>query len=216
MSDLRPLPPLLQVFDQAADMGFEMELLDIGGGFTGHFDSMGNVMFGEIANTINNALAANFPPEMNVRVISEPGRYFVETSSTLMTPVVGQRDRAAANGGVHKDYWITDGLYGSFNCILYDGQNPEYRIVRSPLLPEVTHAPTFTSTLWGPTCDSADCVYKDHELPELRNGDWLLFPNSGAYTVAGEQAGCVVRESVAAAAACLCLLCCPPSLPHAL
>jgi diaminopimelate decarboxylase len=51
----------------------------------------------------------------------------------------------------------------SFNCILYDGQNPEYRIVRSPLLPSVaasSEATTFKSTLWGPTCDSADCVYK--------------------------------------------------------
>lgn len=28
-------------------------------------------------------------------------------------------------------------------------------------------------------------VYKDIMLPELRNGDWLMFPNAGAYTVAG-------------------------------
>mmetsp|Transcript_592 Transcript_592/g.1604 ORF Transcript_592/g.1604 Transcript_592/m.1604 type:complete len:376 (-) Transcript_592:968-2095(-) len=177
-----------EIFDAAEAMGFDMELLDIGGGFTGRFDDCGNVMFGEIATTINNALAKHFPPEMNVRVIAEPGRYFAETSASLMTPVYGQRDRITTAGDIHKDYWLTDGLYGSFNCILYDGQNPEYQIVRSPLLPEVateSGAKTFKSTLWGPTCDSADCVYKDHELPELRNGDWLMFPNAGAYTVAG-------------------------------
>ncbi|KAG2483874.1 hypothetical protein HYH03_017268 [Edaphochlamys debaryana] len=174
-----------KVFDEANDLGFNMELLDIGGGFTGHFDEMGNVMFGEIANTINNALAANFPPEMGVRVIAEPGRYFAETSSTLMTPVYGQRDRMSPEGGVKKDYWLTDGLYGSFNCILYDGQNPGYHVVRSPLLPEPTDNRSFTSTLWGPTCDSADCVYKDVSLPVLRNGDWLMWNNAGAYTVAG-------------------------------
>lgn len=28
-------------------------------------------------------------------------------------------------------------------------------------------------------------MYKDVPLPQLRNGDWLMFPNSGAYTVAG-------------------------------
>jgi ornithine decarboxylase len=44
---------------------------------------------------------------------------------------------------------------------------------------------TFESTLWGPTCDSADYLYKNVQLPELRNGDWLMFVNSGAYTVAG-------------------------------
>ncbi|GLC37285.1 Mitochondrial 2-oxoadipate and 2-oxoglutarate transporter [Pleodorina starrii] len=174
-----------KVFDEAHVLGFNMELLDIGGGFTGHFDEMGNVMFGEIANTINTSLAAYFPPEMGVRVIAEPGRYFAETSSTLLTPVYGQRDRVAQDGSVKKDYWLTDGLYGSFNCILYDGQNPAYKVVRSPLLPEPADNSTYTSTLWGPTCDSADCVYKDVSLPVLRNGDWLMWNNAGAYTVAG-------------------------------
>lgn len=50
-----------------------------------------------------------------VRVIAEPGRYFAETSATMFTPVYGQRDRpgdASHPQGIHKDYWITDGLYG--------------------------------------------------------------------------------------------------------
>ena len=53
-----------------------------------------------------------------------------------------------------------------------------------PEPPASAEAP-HNSTLWGPTCDSADCVYKDVPLPALRNGDWLMFPNAGAYTVAG-------------------------------
>lgn len=178
-----------QIFDEAEALGNKMELLDIGGGFTGHFDSMGNVMFGEIAGAINAAVAQHFPPEGGVKVIAEPGRYFAETSASLMTPVYGHRDRLDDAGAIkQKDYWLTDGLYGSFNCIIYDGQNPEYQVVRSPLLPDVPEAEastTYPSTLWGPTCDSADCVYKDHQLPQLRNGDWLLFPNAGAYTIAG-------------------------------
>ncbi len=55
-------PP--QVFDDAAALGFRMDLMDIGGGFTGHFDECGNVMFGEIATTINAALATYFPPDL--------------------------------------------------------------------------------------------------------------------------------------------------------
>jgi len=180
-----------EIFDAAEAHGFDMELLDIGGGFSGRFDAHGHVMFGDIAATINAALAAHFPPESGVRVISEPGRYLAETSCTLLTPVVGQREVAAAGGAPGartREYWLTDGLYGSFNCILYDGQNPGYRVLRSPLLPEVPaalDAAAHNSTLWGPTCDSADCVYKDVPLPALRNGDWLAWPNAGAYTVAG-------------------------------
>jgi ornithine decarboxylase len=63
-----------EIFDMAEAMGHSMELLDIGGGFTGHFDMHGNVMFGDIATTINNAVAANFPPESGVKIIAEPGR----------------------------------------------------------------------------------------------------------------------------------------------
>ncbi len=83
-------------------------------------------------------------------------------------------------------------MYGSFNCILYDDQKPQPEIMRSPLLPVITkddddgsNEVTYPSTLWGPTCDSADYVYKDIQLPQLRNGDWLMFTNTGAYTVAG-------------------------------
>ncbi len=59
-------------------------------------------------------------------------------------------------------------------------------MVRSPLLSKpADEATTFSTTLWGPTCDSADCIYKDVKLPQLRNGDWLMWNNAGAYTVAG-------------------------------
>lgn len=173
------------IFDVAELMGFHMELLDIGGGFTGHFDSQGNVVFGEIAKTVNAAIAAEFPAHTGVRIIAEPGRYFAETSATIFTPVYGKRDRPAENGKTHKDYWITDGLYGSFNCIIYDGQSPAYDILRSPLLPEPAVVEEFESTIWGPTCDSADCVYKNVNIPEMRVGDWLVWRNAGAYTVAG-------------------------------
>jgi ornithine decarboxylase len=195
------------IFDAGAAAGHTMTVLDIGGGFSGRFDGQGNVVFGEIARTINAALQRHFPAEGLVRVIAEPGRYFAETSAALAVPVYGRRDRPAAGGGVHKDYWLTDGLYGSFNCILYDGQRPQPHVLRSPLLPPLDDAPAadtgsaegeaaaavratakpaeFSSTLWGPTCDSADYIYKDVILPELRTGDWLVFPDAGAYTVAG-------------------------------
>lgn len=41
------------VFDAGEALGHHMTLLDIGGGFSGRFDSHGHVMFGEIARTIN-------------------------------------------------------------------------------------------------------------------------------------------------------------------
>lgn len=37
--------------------------------------------------------------------------------------------------------------------------------------------------MWGPTCDSMDCITRTANLPELQIGDWLVFDDMGAYTV---------------------------------
>ena len=36
------------------------------------------------------------------------------------------------------DYWLSDGIYGSLNCIVYDHANPSISWVRDPRLPAVT------------------------------------------------------------------------------
>ena len=43
--------------------------------------------------------------------------------------------------------------------------------------------PRFKSSVWGPTCDGLDCVSERVMLPELRDGDWLVFADMGAYTL---------------------------------
>lgn len=44
--------------------------------------------------------------------------------------------------------------------------------------------PLRPSSVWGPTCDSIDCVCPLTPLPaKLAVGDWLAFRDMGAYTV---------------------------------
>ena len=70
------------VFDQARAIGLNLRVLDVGGGFTGEgFESM--------ANTLNKALEDNFSP--SVRVIGEPGRYYVSSAFTVACQVIGRR-----------------------------------------------------------------------------------------------------------------------------
>ena len=76
-------------------------------------------------------------------------------------------------------YYINDGVYGSFNCLLYD--HAEIEIFT---LGHEDSEPRFTSSVWGPTCDGLDCVLSATVLPSLDIGDWLFFPNMGAYTLA--------------------------------
>ena len=67
-----------KVFDMGNALGFNMTLLDIGGGFCGgNFDENGNVDLGGVPAAVNSALEEYFSGEANedVRVIAEPGRY---------------------------------------------------------------------------------------------------------------------------------------------
>ena len=55
-----------------------------------------------------------------VEIIAEPGRYFAEAPFTLGCMVFGDREGQTPAGKACYDYWITDGLYGAMNSLLYD------------------------------------------------------------------------------------------------
>jgi ornithine decarboxylase len=176
-----------EIFEDGATLGFRMTLLDIGGGFPG-VDTP-KTSFKDIANIINSAIATHFGSYPDLRVIAEPGRYFAAPSATLVVNVVAKRPvvrRAPADGSEPANespaymYYLNDGLYGSLNCIMYDHASPMPKPLKTPRDPDAV----FESSLWGPTCDSIDCISKKCVLPELEIGDWMYFENAGAYTLA--------------------------------
>eukprot|EP00923_Selenidium_pygospionis_P019522 GHVN01034142.1.p1 GENE.GHVN01034142.1~~GHVN01034142.1.p1 ORF type:complete len:887 (+),score=83.30 GHVN01034142.1:4763-7423(+) len=79
-------------------------------------------------------------------------------------------------------YYVNDGIYGSFNCLLYDHASvtPELLKLSGDAS---THQNLHASNVFGPTCDGLDCILRDHMLPKMEVGDWLMFKNMGAYTV---------------------------------
>lgn len=86
---------------------------------------------------------------------------------------------------ISSDY-VNDGVYGAFNCILFDHQTPLPRVLTvngSPYTPSAFPDEQLAS-IWGPTCDSIDCISKGLLLPRgIQVGDWLEFENMGAYTI---------------------------------
>ena len=180
-----------KAFDMGKTYGFDMNILDVGGGFCGgKVDVGGNVDFQGVDVALNAALEEHFAEGSidGLTIIAEPGRFFTETIATLGTLVYGRRSR----GEDMMDYWVTDGLYGSMNCLLYDHAT----VAPRPLLmaskngadtsgPDALSVPRRPSTVFGPTCDGLDTVLRDYELPEMDVGDWLMFPNMGAYTLCG-------------------------------
>jgi ornithine decarboxylase len=157
------------------DYGFNINIIDIGGGFPG-VDK--NIKFADICENINRAIADFFSYEVKnniIKFIAEPGRYFTEATHTLVLNVIAKKTEE----NVIK-YYLSDGIYGSFNCINYDHQTPEL----IPLLSCDTDNIKYNTTFFGPTCDSMDCIYKDIQYQELNVGDWLYISNFGSYTIA--------------------------------
>jgi ornithine decarboxylase len=169
-----------EVFKEGEKLGFNMTMLDLGGGWPGT-DNDCSIQFSEIANHIRPIIDEYFPP--HIEVIAEPGRYFVAESHTLVVNVFAKRtvpDKENAEDK-HFLYYVNDGVYQSFNCIFFDHCEPKPIVMSSS---GADRSKQYKCTIFGPTCDSMDCIGKDLLLPELQIGDWLYFKHMGAYTVA--------------------------------
>ena len=161
------------VFDQALEVGYDMKLLDVGGGFT-------NWVFEEMATALSAAIDEHFPP--SVRIIAEPGRFFVATAYALATKITGNR-RVKKPGPSDPDYHIdiNEGVYGTLANVISDHQVKHAKILqkRHSSTQDVKYA------VWGPTCDNFDKIAVGHcTLPGLVTyKDWLYFEEMGAYTI---------------------------------
>lgn len=165
------------LFKVGEDLGFNMQILDIGGGFPGNK----HTSIDTIAEVINDALDEYFPVECGVNIVAEPGRYFVASAFTLATFVHSKREvKDPKSGAVTSNmYYINDGIYGSFNSLLYD-----HAVVTPIPLSEIRSCEILPCSIWGPTCDGLDLIAENIKFPVLNTGDWIMFENMGAYTFA--------------------------------
>lgn len=178
------------VFDMAEKEGFHFDLLDIGGGFPGQTSV--KLSFDEIVAVLRPALDTYFPEKMGVRIIAEPGRFFVASAFTVAVNIIATRTvTVESNSDENNDgdseageqmymYYVNDGVYGSFNCILFD----HMPVTATLLEPErMVTEQQFKCSIWGPTCDGLDCIIKECLMPRLETNEWMIFRDMGAYTM---------------------------------
>ncbi|WVR05836.1 hypothetical protein IAU60_002862 [Kwoniella sp. DSM 27419] len=203
-----------KAFDMGKEAGYDFTLLDIGGGFE-------RETFAAMAQVLSDSFDLYFPESTGVRIIAEPGRFFVSSAFTLATSIIASRRAqqppiaaAPSVAAVAEDkenptadvmYYINDGVYGSFNCIMFDHQivhphpltiDGDLTTARPPCPPipnvavdvdlpvQMGYDNTEKASVWGPTCDSIDCVRQLVDLPRGMNvGDWIGWGEMGAYTL---------------------------------
>ncbi|MCJ1247454.1 Ornithine decarboxylase [Trapelia coarctata] len=161
------------VFDQAASIGYDLKTLDVGGGFSGD-------TFEEMAAVLSEVLDEYFPP--HIRIIGEPGRYYVASAFTLACNVIARRDiRDSVMDETAYMLYLNDGVYGNFSSIIFDHQHPVPQILAARNKEDKGNGVEYS--LWGPTCDGIDRITESCVFDTVLDvGDWLYFEEMGAYT----------------------------------
>ncbi len=156
------------VLQEARSRGYEIKILDIGGGFPAPYNPHVKP-FEELARKINAELERLYAPE--VQILAEPGRFLVATAATAVARVIG---KAVRDG--RKCYYIDDSVYHTFSGIIFDHCPYHLKAFRQ--------GPTGICAVFGQTCDALDTISLAEELPELEIEDLVYAENIGAYSSA--------------------------------
>jgi ornithine decarboxylase len=156
------------IFSEARTRGFDLKLLDIGGGFPAHYDSSVPA-FESLAKTINTELDRLFPQP--IEILAEPGRFLVASAATAVAQIIGK----AVRGG-KLCYYLDDGVYQTYSGVIFDHCQYHLKSFRK--------GPTQLCAVFGPTCDALDTISLVEQLPDMDRGEFVYSENMGAYCAA--------------------------------
>ena len=107
-----------------------MHIVDIGGGFPGDrggYGGPGMPTFQDLAaavrrgiDSLATTLTSTGRDISEIRFIAEPGRYFVSACTSTVTKIYSRKGGASK----YQALYVDDGVYGSFNTVVYDHAHP--------------------------------------------------------------------------------------------
>lgn len=157
-----------KIVEVTADITDELEYVDIGGGFFG--DKPNTPSFEEYAKAIGEILLMQFDPK-KVKLIVEPGAALIASPFKYLCKAISEKS-------IKGRKFI--GMNGSLIHL-----SPQMN--RTRLTPEILAQGDKCSqiqVLSGFTCIEKDRIELDNEEIEIKTGDYILFHNVGAYTMA--------------------------------
>jgi ornithine decarboxylase len=154
---------------------------------------------------IRNAIRSEFPA--GITTIAEPGRFYARSVYTLVSRVISRRRQlgSAAASGVPDMLYQNDGIYGNFMNVIMEKEIMIPHLLKfrktktATLVKNRAHglnekendAPTpHRYSIWGPTCDSTDCVVREVSLDsEVKIGDWFKYKDMGGAYLTPDSPG---------------------------
>ena len=154
------------IFKEIRSRGYNLKLLNIGGGFPVPYDDS-VISFVKLAKKLRVEIDRLFPEE--IEVVAEPGRFLAAESGILIVKIIGKAIRDGKTV-----YYINDGVYNTLSGVIFDHIPYHFKSTK--------RGPTSISSVVGPTCDAFDTVSTSEDLPDLKIGDYLYVENIGAYS----------------------------------
>jgi len=179
ITEVRPYQEAIEiVLDFAADMkqkhGFELEELNVGGGFAVQYTidrPVPNVsLFAEaiVYKVINRCRRLELPMPM---LTIEPGRAIVAQAGVALYRAGAIKDIP----GIRRYVSVDGGMADNIRPALY-GSKYEALVANRVLEKEAEQV-----TIAGKFCESGDILVKDINLPPISSGDIIAIPDCGAY-----------------------------------
>lgn len=174
------LDSVAAIWRSAIEAGFELDLLNIGGGFPAFYGEAidGPATYGA---RVMELVTERFG--FVSRVMAEPGRGMVAEAGAIIAEVllVSKKSDSDMHRWVYLDIGRFSGLAETEGeAIRYQFKTPRDGDAEGPCI------------MAGPSCDSADVLYEKRPvmLPEtLASGDRIIIRNAGAYTSSYSSVG---------------------------
>jgi diaminopimelate decarboxylase len=168
----------LGLIDQLRADGFEIDTIDIGGGYGAHYAGDEAPPAAEYADVIAPLLR-----DKKLKVILEPGRSIAANAAVLLTRVVhvkqsGERRFVIIDASMNE--LIRPALYQAYHFIWPVKPGERIPATRAATQPFDDLIPC---DVVGPVCESGDFLAKERPLPPVQRGDLLAVFSAGAYAM---------------------------------
>jgi diaminopimelate decarboxylase len=170
----------LALRDTLVSEGFEIEVLDVGGGFAADYETGRSPSAADYARAIVPLLEPAV--RSGLRIVLEPGRSIAANAGILLTRV--QYVKRSGD----KTFAICD---AGMNTLLRPSHYDAFHFIW-PVRPAARHVPSMRSRepameglvpqdVVGPICETGDFLALDRAMPPVERGDLLAVFTAGAY-----------------------------------
>ena len=168
---------ILVLIDRLRRDGFEIEALDIGGGYGADYITNTAPSAADYADSIIPLLK-----DKNLKIILEPGASIAANAAILVTRVLylktgGEKKFIIVDAGMND--LIRPPLYDAFHFIWPVKASEKFIPARRDIDLELDGTEVFDVV--GPICESADFLAIDRIIPPVKRGDLLSVFTAGAY-----------------------------------